>query len=94
MAKGMPMDFESKSASKKRKRKGGNGKWIQRANAQMEAKGTKGSFTRAAKRAGKSIAQEAASVLKKGSKASTTMKRRAVFAQNMRKIAARKKKGK
>ena len=47
----------------------------------------KGKFTAQADKAGKSVAAEATSVLKPGSKASTTTKRRAVFAQNMRSIA-------
>jgi len=68
-------------------------KWIQKARAKMEQKGTVGAFTKSAKKAGKSVAGQAASVLKKGSKASSLEKKRAVFAQNMRKIA-RKRKGK
>jgi len=35
--------------------KGGGGKWIQKATKRMEEKGTKGSLTRIAKAAGKSI---------------------------------------
>lgn len=52
-------------------------------------KSTKGSFTRAAKAAGKSIQQEAADVLKPGSKASPAMRKKANFARN----AAKWKKG-
>jgi len=52
----------------------------------------KGSFAKAAKRAGRTTAQHARAVLKKGSKASTTMKRRAVLAQTLRKLAKRRKK--
>jgi hypothetical protein len=58
----------------------------------MERKGTVGAFTKSSKAAGQSVGQHAKSVLAKGSKASTTEKRRAVFAQNMRKIAAKRKK--
>jgi len=34
-------------------------KWMQKASEEMERKGTKGAFSRAAKRAGKSVAQYA-----------------------------------
>ena len=47
----------------------------------------KGSFTRQAKKAGKSVGEYASSVLKKGSKASTTTKRRATLAKTLRKIS-------
>ena len=67
-------------------------KWMQHAAAEMKRKGTVGAFTKKAKRAGKSVAAEAKSVLKKGSKASTKTKRQAVFALNARKIAAKRKK--
>jgi hypothetical protein len=62
-------------------------KWIQGAVPPEN----KGKFTAKAKSAGKSVAQEAKAVLKKGSKASTKTKREAVFAQNMRKIASKHK---
>ena len=52
-------------------------------------KSTRGSFTAAAKKAGKSVQQEAADVLKPGSKASPAMKKKANFARN----AAKWKKG-
>jgi hypothetical protein len=61
-------------------------KWIQGAVKKMEAKGTVGSFSAAAKKAGKSTAQEEASVLKSGSHASSAMKKKAQFAKNMRGI--------
>ena len=54
-------------------------KWIQKATDKMKAKGTVGSFTKAAKRAGKSPAAFQKQVLAKGSKASTKMKRKAAF---------------
>lgn len=60
-------------------------KWIQKARAKMKAKGTIGSFSRAAKKAGKNTAAFAASVLKKGSKASPAMRKKANFARNVRK---------
>ncbi len=59
-------------------------KWLAGARASMERKGTVGSFTRSATRAGQSVQEHARSVLAKGSNASTTEKRRAVFAQNVR----------
>lgn len=58
-------------------------KWIQKAVNKMEKKGTVGSFSAAAKKAGKSTAAEASSVLKSGSHASTKMKKKAQFAKNM-----------
>ncbi len=57
--------------------------WIQGAVNEMKKKGTVGSFSAAAKRAGKSTAQEASSVLKSGSHASAKMKKKAQFARNM-----------
>jgi hypothetical protein len=57
--------------------------WIQGAVKKMEKKGTVGSFSAAAKRAGKSTAAEASSVLKPGSHASSKMKKKAQFAKNM-----------
>ncbi len=77
----------------KPRRKGtGSEKWITEADQRMEQKGTKGSFTRAAKKAGRSVGEEISAVLKPGSKASTKMKKKAAFAKAMRKIAARKRK--
>ena len=52
-------------------------------------KSKRGSFTRAAKKAGRSVQGEAAAVLKPGSKASPAMKNKANFARN----AAKWKKG-
>ena len=45
-------------------------------------KSTKGSFTRMAKAAGRSVQAEAAAVLKPGSKASPAAKKKANFARN------------
>lgn len=42
----------------------------------------RGTFTAAAKRAGKSVQAEAAAVLKPGSRASAAMKKKANFARN------------
>lgn len=49
----------------------------------------RGTFTKAAKKSGMSVQQKAAAVLKKGSKASPAMKKKANFARN----AAKWKKG-
>src|SRR5271163_3244654 len=57
--------------------------WIQGAVSKMKAKGTVGSFSAAAKKAGKSTAQEESSVLKAGSHASSKMRKKAQFAKNM-----------
>lgn len=67
-------------------------KWIQKARSSMEKRGTVGSFTKAAKRAGMTVSQYTSHVLKKGSKASAKMKKKAGFAKAMRSIH-RKKKG-
>ena len=60
--------------------------WIQKAIKKP------GAFTAQAKGAGMSVAEYANKVLKKGSKASTTTKRRAVLAKTLRKLAKRRKK--
>jgi len=66
--------------------------WIQKANAEMKKKGTKGAFTRQAKAHGKSVQAYATEVIKKykGKKGLTAIQkrnlRRAVFAKNMGKI--------
>lgn len=57
--------------------------WIQKAVHKMEQKGTVGSFTKAAKKAGKSTSAMESSVLKSGSHASAKMKKKAQFAKNM-----------
>lgn len=58
-------------------------KWLQKANAKMESKGTKGSF-------GKATSKKIAAGLKKGGKAA----KKAAFAKAMKKIAAKRKKSK
>jgi hypothetical protein len=50
-----------------------------------------GSFTRSAKRAGEGVQAYARTVLKKGSRASATTKRRARLAQTFRKLASLRK---
>ena len=55
-------------------------KWIQKADEEMERKGTKGSF-------GKATPKKIARAKKHGGKE----KKRAIFAQNMRKIALKHK---
>lgn len=60
-------------------------KWIQKATAKMKKKGTVGSFSKGAARAGMSVSEYASHVLKKGSKASSTLKKRAQFAKNVAK---------
>lgn len=76
----------AKKASKPKKKN-----WIQAAREKMEEKGTVGSFSKAAKKAGKSTSAMTSSVLKKGSKASSAMKKKAQFAKNMAKIRRKKK---
>lgn len=56
------------------------GSWIQKARKRMKAKGTEGAF-------GKATPKKIANAKAKGGLA----KKRAVFAQNMKKIAARRK---
>ena len=57
--------------------------WIKKATEKMKEKGTVGSFSKAAKKAGKSTSAYATQVLKKGSKASPEMKKKANFAKNV-----------
>ena len=64
----------------KRKHKGG--KWIQAASREMERKGTKGAF-------GKATPKKIARAKAKGGLAA----KRAVFAENMKKIARKHKRG-
>ncbi len=59
------------------------GKWIQKAASVMKKKGTVGSF-------GRATSKKIASAKKQGGLA----KKRAIFAQNMRKIAQKRKHGK
>lgn len=60
-----------------------NGNWIQQAAKKMQQKGTVGSF-------GPATAKNIA----KGKKAGGLQAKRAIFAANMKKIAAKHKKGK
>jgi hypothetical protein len=55
-------------------------KWIQKAEKSMEARGTKGAFGKATR-----------SKIAKGKKKGGLAKKRAVFAANMKKIAAKHK---
>ncbi len=59
-------------------------KWIQSAVKNIEARGTKGTFSKAAKRAGLSTSAFATKVLN-NPKASATLKKRANFAKNVAK---------
>jgi len=62
------------------------GGWISKATSK-----NRGAFRRQAARAGKSTAAYAKEVLKAGSKASTTTKRRAALAQTLRKMAKKRR---
>lgn len=62
-------------------------KWMQKASEKMEEKGTKGSFTRAAKKAGKSVAEYA----KEEEHAPGKMGMKARFAERAQKVARKKK---
>jgi len=59
------------------------GKWIQKATARMKKKGTLGSFGKATE-----------SKIAAGKKAGGKQAKKAVFAQNMKRIAAKRKRGK
>ena len=63
----------------------GKRKWAQKAEARMEKKGTKGSLTRAAHKAGYSSALGYAHHIESTPGASTKMKRKANFAININK---------
>lgn len=60
-------------------------KWAQKATAKMKEKGTEGSLTAAAHKAGYSSAMEYAAHEKSSPNASTKMKRKALFALNINK---------
>lgn len=60
-------------------------KWIQKAKAKMKSSGTIGSFSKAAKKVGESALSFANKVLTPKSKASSSMKKKAVFAKNVSK---------
>lgn len=66
------------------------GKFLQQARKSMEEKGTVGAFTKSAKKAKEGVQEHAHSVMSDPN-ASTTQKRRAQFAINMKKIAERRK---
>ena len=63
-------------------------KWIQKAVTKMKEKGTVGSFSKAAKKAGKSTSAYATKVLN-NPKASPAMKKKANFAKNVGKSRKR-----
>ena len=65
--------------------------WIQSVDKEMEKKGTKGAFTKQAKRAGMSVHDFAMEVKNNPSDYSETTRRRGQFALNMEKIAKKKK---
>jgi hypothetical protein len=60
-------------------------KWIQKAGLE------RGSFTKKAERAGKTVPQYEREVLKKGSKASATTKKQAVLSRTLRGLRKKKK---
>jgi hypothetical protein len=60
------------------------------ARASMERRGTVGAFTASSKKAGQSVQEHASSVLS-DPHASTTQKKRAQFAKNMKALAAKRK---
>lgn len=65
------------------------GKWIQDASERMKKKGTTGSFTAAANRAGEGVQAFAAHELASPN-ASPAMKKKANFARNMGRIAMKR----
>jgi len=67
-------------------------KWMQAAAERMEEKGTKGEFSRKAKRAGMTTLQYAKHVLANKDRYSTKTVRQAVFAKNAIKVSRKKKK--
>ena len=80
-----------KAQTKKSTRKSsGSGKWLQKAEKRMEQKGTKGLFTKKAKRAGMGVQQYANYVLSHKNKFSKKTIEEAVFAKNANKVAKRR----
>lgn len=65
-------------------------KWMQKASKKMEQKGTKGSFSAAAKKAGKTSLEFAKKVLASKT-ASSAMKKKANFARNVIRASKRRK---
>ncbi len=71
-----------------------NKKWLQKARARMERKGTVGAFTAYCKRKGYSgVTQACINEAKREAKktGNTTLLKRAIFAQNVKKIARKRK---
>lgn len=66
--------------------------FLQSARKSMESKGTVGAFTKSSQKAGEGVQAHAHNVMDDPS-ASTTQKRRAQFAINMKKIAERRHHG-
>ena len=66
-------------------------KWIQSVKKSIKKKGTAGAFSKQAKRADMSTSAYATKVLKPGSKASATTKKRATLAKTFAKMRAKKK---
>lgn len=65
-------------------------KWLQEARERMEKKGTVGAFTAYCKRKGyRGVTQACIEEAKKSG--NPTLKKRAIFAENVRKIAKRRK---
>ena len=80
----------------KKQTKKGNELWLQEARERMERKGTVGAFTAYCKRKGyKGVTQACINEAKREAKktGNTTLLRRAIFAENVKKIA-KKRKGK
>ncbi len=78
-----------------KRKKRSNNKWLQKARARMERKGTVGAFTTYCKRKGYSgVTQACINEAKREAKrtGNTTLLKRAVFAQNVKKIARKRKK--
>ena len=68
-------------------------KWLQKASKKMEQKGTVGAFTAYCKRKGyKGVTQQCIAEAKKSG--NKTLVKRAVFAENVKKIARKRKKKK
>jgi len=71
-------------------KKGRVKKWLQEASKRMEEKGTKGAFTAYCKKKGyKGVTQECIEEAKRSG--NPTLKKRAIFAENVRKIARKRK---
>jgi len=83
--------------AKKTKRKIKNDKWMQKAEERMERKGTKGKFTAYCRRKGyKGVTQACIAQAKREArrKHNIELLKEAVFAQNAKKIAKKRKKKK